>query len=131
MRLSEEECWTRLGESDHGVLATVHERRGVDAVPVVFALSGRDVVIPIDTVKAKRTTDLQRARNVASDPRCVLLVDHYAADWSTLWWVRVHGLAARSTDIPDTLQRFPAYRTPGAVDSVLVLSPTEVTGWTA
>ena len=38
--LDTEECWTRLTESTHGVLATLHPERGVDAVPVVFAVTG-------------------------------------------------------------------------------------------
>ena len=93
MRLSRGEAWSRLRASDHGVLATVHPERGVDAVPVVFAVDGERILLPVDTVKPKSTTRLQRLANLADDPRCVLLVDHYDEDWSTLWWVRVHGTA--------------------------------------
>lgn len=38
-------------------------------------------------------TALQRLANVASEPRCSLLVDHYEDDWSSLWWVRADGEA--------------------------------------
>jgi PPOX class probable F420-dependent enzyme len=133
MRLNEEECWERLATAEHGVLATVHPERGVDAVPVVFAVAGRRLLLPIDTVKAKSTTDLQRLANLAGDPRCVLLVDDYGADWSQLWWVRVHGTAAPAPgESPAPLvAKYPAYAGPGAVEAVVVLTPTELTGWAA
>src|SRR4051812_26018050 len=118
--------------TDHGVLATVHPARGVDAVPVVFAAmdDGR-LAIPVDTVKPKSTTRLQRIVNVEVDPRCVLLVDHYDDDWSRLWWVRVHAHAEVTDIVPDALRRFAAYASPEAVVAAIVLAPTEVTGWRA
>ena len=48
--------------------------------------------------KPKRTTRLQRLENLAAQPRCTLLVDHYEDDWSQLWWVRVDGVARRVDD---------------------------------
>jgi PPOX class probable F420-dependent enzyme len=134
MRLNEEECWERLATAEHGVLATLHPERGVDAVPVVFAVApGRRLLLPVDTVKAKSTTDLQRLANLAHDGRCVLLVDDYRADWSQLWWVRVHGVAAPAPgESPAPLvAKYPAYAEPGAVASVVVLTPTLLTGWAA
>ena len=66
----------------------MHAVRGVDAVPVVYVVEG-DVGVPIDLVKPKRSTRLQRQPNLAADPRATLLVEHWdAADWSALWWVR-------------------------------------------
>ncbi len=64
MELDESVCIARLRSKDHGVLATVHPERGVDVVPVVFALHGRRIVIPVDTIKQKRSTDLQRSKNL-------------------------------------------------------------------
>ena len=65
----------------------------------------------------------------------MLLVDHYEADWSQLWWVRVHGRAheaAPTTRQLDALARaFPAYVAEGTVTSMIVLVPDEVMGWTA
>jgi PPOX class probable F420-dependent enzyme len=131
VRLSRDEVWSRLRACDHGVLATVHAERGVDAVPVVFALDGERVLLPVDTVKAKSTTRLQRLANLASDARCVLLVDHYDEDWSRLWWVRVHGTATVVDGREEALTRFPAYRRDGAVAATIVLVPDVVTGWRA
>ena len=135
MELDDATCWARLGGSGHGVLGTVHGRRGVDAVPVVYVVDDGRIVVPIDAVKPKRGPRLQRLRNLDADPRAVLLADHYADDWSQLWWVRVHG---RATEAPPTgaqLERlaaaFPAYATSGAVPSVLVLVADEMAGWAA
>jgi PPOX class probable F420-dependent enzyme len=134
MRLDADACWERLGPHGHGVLGTVHPDRGVDAVPVVFARSGDDLVLPIDTVKAKGSERLQRLRNLEADARCVLLVDHYDDDWSQLWWVRVHGRGAEAASAPyvDLLARaFPVYAAADAVTRVIVLTVDEVTGWSA
>ena len=128
-------CWDRLRVASHGVLGTVHAERGVDAVPVVFVVDGDRVVLPVDTVKAKRSPILQRLRNLARDGRAVLLVDHYDRDWSQLWWVRVHGLAREADPTTNQLaalaRAFPAYAAPGSVTSVIVLEPNEITGWAA
>jgi PPOX class probable F420-dependent enzyme len=130
-------CWERLRAARHGALGTVHAARGVDAVPVVFVIdSDRDeIVIPIDTVKPKTGGRLQRLRNLDSDDRAVVLVEHYDDDWSQLWWVRVHGQAHEVEPTPGQLERlaaaFPAYAAPGSVTSLIVLTPTDVTGWSA
>lgn len=135
MILGDDECWARLQHSRHGVLGTLHPRRGVDAVPVVFALVGGEIVLPVDNVKPKTSGRLQRLENLRSDPRCVLLADHYSDDWSKLWWVRVHGRAteaepteAMSAGLGD---RHAAYRVPGAIRSVILFTPEEITGWAA
>src|SRR4029453_5613504 len=83
------EARARLAAHDHGVLCTVHAERGVDAVPVVYAIDGDYLGVPVDRVKPKASTRLQRERNLEADPRATLLVDHWdPGDWSRLWWVR-------------------------------------------
>ena len=135
MRLDETSCWERLSSSGHGVLGTVHQERGTDAVPVVFVAHDGEIVLPIDTVKAKSGARLQRLRNLDVDPRAVLLVDHYDDDWSQLWWVRVHGhaheAAATSGQLHALATAFPAYSQPGSVTSVIRLAVDEITGWSA
>lgn len=135
MRLDEDSCWERLAASRHGVLGTVHPDRGVDAVPVVFVRDGNRLIVPIDTVKSKSGPRLQRLVNLEADDRCVLLVDHYDADWAQLWWVRAHGRAVESTaaetEVAGLRERFTAYRTPGSVTSVIVLTIEALTGWAA
>lgn len=116
----------------------MHAERGVDLVPVVYAVDDdHTIFIPIDTVKAKTSTRLQRLENIRSDPRVTLLVDAYDADWSRLWWVRINGEGTEATT--DDLGRFAsllADRYPQYTDAVsivggIVLKPLEVTGWTA
>lgn len=137
MDLGDAACWARLARARHGVLATVHPTRGVDAVPVVFAVAdngqGPRIFLPVDTVKPKRSTRLQRVANIKADPRCVFLVDHYDDDWSQLWWVRVHAVATWSEDevAPGLAALFPQYGTPGALVGTITLLPTEVRGWSA
>lgn len=135
MNLTEQECRHRVAEHRHGVLATRHPERGVDAVPVVYGLIDGQLVIPIDTIKAKRHTGLRRLANVAEDDRCVLLVDHYDDDWSQLWWVRVHARASPAPASPQMVaalaRRYPEYGAPGAITQTLLLTPTAWYGWRA
>ena len=89
MRLTPDDVRQRLVAHDHGVLSTLHPERGIDSVPVVYAVEGNLLGIPIDTVKPKASTNLQRETNAAADPRATLLVDQWNRDdWSQLWWVR-------------------------------------------
>ncbi len=133
--MDEQECWARVGASRRAVLGTLHPRRGIDSVPVVFALDGGRIVIPIDSVKPKGSHRLQRLVNIEHDPRCVLLIDHYDEDWSRLWWVRIHAQAIESAPSERHLaalaDRYPQYRVPGSVVGTVVLEPAEIRGWTA
>jgi len=74
-------------------LATLSAAGAPELVPVVFARSGGALWSPIDG-KSKRGPELARVRNVRADPRVCLLLDHYDADWSQLWWLRIDGRAA-------------------------------------
>src|ERR1700722_12484823 len=72
-------------------------------VPVVFAVAadsthGHDVVYTAIDAKPKTTQRLRRLANIAANPAVSLLVDHYADEWSQLWWVRVDGVAAIHPD---------------------------------
>jgi PPOX class probable F420-dependent enzyme len=138
MRLAADEARARLAAHDHGILCTVHPTRGVDAVPVVYAVDEDGYVgVPIDRVKPKATTTLQRERNLEADPRATLLVEHWERDdWSRLWWVRAelrrHGEAHdRASALAARLaERYPQYRDQ-PFERVLVLRIAGVTGWAA
>ena len=139
MRLSVTEARARLAAHDHGVLCTVHAERGVDAVPVVYVVDddGR-VGVPVDRVKPKSSSRLQRERNLEADPRAALLVEHWdRGDWSRLWWVRAElrwlgdAPAERQADLAARLARaFPQYRDQ-PFTRVLVLRVVGVSGWAA
>jgi PPOX class probable F420-dependent enzyme len=136
--LPEDECRRRLASADHLVLATVHPERGVDLVPVVAALDGSTAWVPVDIVKPKSTTRLRRLTNVEADPRVALLAERYDADWSRLWWVRGHGRAREVTDDGELdaarralADRYPAYRDPASIVTVLAVEIDRWSGWTA
>jgi PPOX class probable F420-dependent enzyme len=138
MNLTESEAWQLVIEARHGVLGTVHPDRGVDLVPVVFIVDDdHTVFVPIDTVKAKTTTRLQRLDNLLADSRCTLLVDHYDDDWSRLWWVRVIGngmeAAAAQVDrfLPALAARYEQYAAVGSVSGGILVTPQTITGWSA
>ena len=74
-------------------LATVGADGTPHLVPVVFALRDEVVYTSVDA-KPKTTQRLRRLANIERNPRVSLLVDHYADDWTQLWWVRADGVAA-------------------------------------
>lgn len=136
MGLPESTCWALLHSADRAVLSTLHPFRGADLVPVVFAVVDGQIVIPIDTVKPKSTTSLQRLTNIAADPRVTILADHYdASDWTQLWWVRAHGTAIEAA--PTDAQRgalgskYAPYADPSVISSVIVVAVAAITGWRA
>jgi Pyridoxamine 5'-phosphate oxidase len=141
MRLVEDEARARLAAHDHGILCTVHAERGVDAVPVAYAVDDDGFVgVPVDLVKPKASLRLQRERNLEADPRATLLAEHWDRDdWSRLWWVRAELRwlgnadvdAVRAASLTSQLAgRYPQYRDEPFA-RVLVLRIVGVTGWAA
>lgn len=82
----------RFAAAPAAVLATVNSDGGPHLVPVVFAVH-HDVVYTAVDAKRKSTRQLRRLANIEADPRVCLIVDHYADDWTQLWWVRADGVA--------------------------------------
>ncbi|MCV7258674.1 TIGR03668 family PPOX class F420-dependent oxidoreductase [Mycobacterium shimoidei] len=80
-------------------LATVAPDGMPHLVPVVFAvrlsgdLSREDFIYTAVDAKPKTTRRLRRLANIDNEPRVSVLVDHYADDWTQLWWVRADGIA--------------------------------------
>ena len=139
MRLAEDEARARLAAHDHGILCTVHAERGVDAVPVAYAVDDDGYVgVPVDWVKPKASSRLQRERNLEVDPRATLLVEHWdPGDWSRLWWVRVElrwqgdADAGRAAALAALLAgRYLQYKDQ-PFTRVLVLRIVCLTGWAA
>jgi len=138
VRLTETDARARLATHEHGIFCTLHPDRGPDPVPVVYALDDDGYVgIPVDQVKPKSSSRLQRERNLEADPRAALLVEHWNPDdWSGLWWARAElrwhpDAAARAADLATRLaQTYAQYRNK-PFTRVLVLRIIRVTGWTA
>jgi PPOX class probable F420-dependent enzyme len=139
MRLADHEARARLEAHDHAILCTVHAGRGVDAVPVAYAVDDDGFVgVPVDQVKPKASLRLQRERNLEADPRATLLIEHWdRGDWSRLWWVRAElrweddPAAGRAASLAALLaERYPQYQDQPFA-RVLVLRIVGVTGWAA
>jgi PPOX class probable F420-dependent enzyme len=77
-------------EARSAALATHGPGGSIHVVPVCFAIAGDTVYSAVDE-KPKRSTALQRLRNVRANPAVALLVDGYDEDWARLWWVRLTG----------------------------------------
>ena len=138
MRLSADEATNRLRGHDHGVLSTLNPERGVDSVPVVYGIDEDGYIgIPIDTVKPKSSTSLQREENLAADRRATLLVDRWDRDdWSQLWWVRVRlermdDDARRADRLADVLAaKYPQYADKPFA-RIMMFRVMTITGWAA
>ena len=138
MRLTEQAARARLEEHVHGVFATLHPERGPDPQPVVYAVHDGHVGVPIDRVKPKASSRLQREDNLDADPRGSLLVEHWdAEDWSRLWWVRAdtEHVAEPDEALTEALADRLAATVPQYADKpfhrVLVCRIVKVTGWSA
>lgn len=139
VKLSPEQARERLAAHVHGVMCTVHPQRGPDAVPAVYAVSDDDHVgVPIDRIKPKASTRLQREDNLQADPRSALLVEHWdPEDWSRLWWVRadLEHVEDPPASLTDDLSSRLARTVPQYADQpfhrVVVCRIVAVTGWAA
>jgi PPOX class probable F420-dependent enzyme len=86
------DAWFRLARARVARLATVGADRTPRLIPCCLALDGMVAYSAVDD-KPKRTVRLSRLADVAEHPFATLLVDHYADDWDSLWWVRASGPA--------------------------------------
>jgi PPOX class probable F420-dependent enzyme len=115
------------------------------AVPIVFAWVRGYLWSPIDG-KPKNDGELVRLRNVRSNERVSVLLDHYDDAWSRLWWLRVDGLAQivappdpeRDPDVAPVVaalrEKYPQYQTtPLLADPprLLAVCPTRIRTWCA
>jgi PPOX class probable F420-dependent enzyme len=73
-------------------LATITPDGPPHLVPIVFAVAESTIYTAVDG-KPKSSQRLRRLANIEANPRVSILVDHYADDWSRLWWVRADGIA--------------------------------------
>jgi PPOX class probable F420-dependent enzyme len=106
-------------------------------VPICFVALSDEILFAVDH-KPKRTTDLQRLRNIAANPSVALLFDHYEEDWGRLWWVRIDG-RARVLDAGDPSERaidalserYPQYRRARPSGPVVAVLVERMSGWSA
>lgn len=134
-----------LTEARVGRLATITTDGKPHLVPCCFVFDHSDgspeqpgVIYSIVDGKPKSTTALRRLDNVRANPAASLVVDHYAEDWSQLWWVRVDGSASvleggREYELARRLlaEKYEQYRSSPPDGSVLRIGVTGLTGWSA
>ena len=76
-------------------LATSDQYARPHAVPIVFVIREDRLYFPLDR-KPKREDDwhmLRRVRNIETNGRVAIVVDHYDEDWTKLAWVLLEGVA--------------------------------------
>ena len=120
-----------------GRLATVGGDGRPHAVPICYALRGQTVYSAVDH-KPKRRTALRRVANLTETGRACLLLDEYAEDWSTLWWVRLDGSGRVVADpaeaaraVSALVEKYPQYRERPPAGPVIAVDITGWTGWSA
>lgn len=138
MNLSEFDARALLGAARVARLATADGEGRPHLVPVTFAVDGDRVYIAIDHKPKTTTTGLKRLHNIEQNPNVSLLADHYADDWTALWWVRADGRAAILT-APDARQsplgllaaKYPQYRQCRPDGPVIAIEADRWSGWAA
>lgn len=144
MQLTAPSCRERLEAARVGRLATAGADRRPHLVPITFAVLGDRLVTAVDQ-KPKTTTALRRLRNIAENPSVSVLCDHYADDWTQLWWVRVDGVAtllgdgdgdsdsdsdrARPAALAALAAKYPQYQQDPPRGPVISVDIERLTGW--
>ena len=140
----------RLSAAPAGHLSTASKTGVPHVIPVCFALDSREegaaVYIALDgKPKQAALTRLRRVRNILENPQVALVVDHYEADWTRLWYILLTGAAellveepveGRHTDderrsaIHLLRQKYPQYREMDIDDNpVIKITPVRVIAW--
>lgn len=124
-------------------LATIRTDGAPHLVPVVFAVGGdphgeHDVVYTAVDAKPKATRRLRRLANIEANPQVSLIVDHYADDWTQLWWVRADGVAsihsdgeAMSTGFRLLRAKYPQYQSVSLDGPVIAVTVRRWSSWHA
>ncbi|MER5896958.1 TIGR03668 family PPOX class F420-dependent oxidoreductase [Streptomyces sp. NPDC001876] len=135
MKLASADARTRFASSPVARLATADAAGVPHVVPVTFAVSGDVLYFAIDH-KPKSTGNLRRLRNIRENPKVSVLVDHYAADWSALWWVRADGRAEIWDDGRDRLKvvgllqgKYEQYRDQPPEGPIVAIRIEQWSGW--
>lgn len=135
------EAISRLRSARVGRMATVRPDGGPHVVPVVFVVvEGSDRLQAFWAVdhKPKRSTTVQRIRNIRANPRVELVVDRYDEDWRELWWVRASGTARVIEDVDERafavtalVGKYPPYIDAAPAGDVVEIEIDHVTWWSA
>ncbi len=135
VRLEPEEARARFAASPVARLATADAEGRPHLVPITFVVDGNTLYFAVDH-KPKTTGDLRRLRNIEQNPCVSVLADHYADDWSTLWWARADGRAEvwpqparRRTPVGLLRAKYPQYATCPPEGPVVAITVRRWSGW--
>jgi PPOX class probable F420-dependent enzyme len=136
-RLAADQARRLLAAARVARLATASPDGVPHLVPVTFVLAGDTVYTAVDG-KPKATAGLRRLDNIRRNPAVALLADHYAEDWSALWWARADGQASVIGDPalmagPARLlaDRYPQYAAVPLPGPVIAIHVSRWSGWAA
>ena len=117
-------------------LATVRPDGRPHLIPITFAFEEPGPIVTAVDHKPKRTTNLQRLRNVEAHPAVSLLVDHYDDDWAALWWLRIDATARVVVDEPDRtlltaplVDKYAQYLARPPTGPVIAMEIDAITSW--
>lgn len=125
----------RAEESKVAYLGTADRQGRPHLVPIGFVIDGDTIYFAVDS-KPKQTVRLKRLLNIEVNPAVAVLFEHYEADWSKLWWVRVDGSAHLVQDrtvadhVVDLLvEKYPQYGEHRPAGPVVAIAIDRMSGW--
>ncbi len=75
-------------------LATVGANNQPNVIPICYVYDGRFLFTPIDAKPKQRApSELQRVKNIRTNPYVDVVIDDYNEDWTKLAWVKIRGRA--------------------------------------
>ena len=133
--MDRETAYRRVNSAEVARLATINSDGTAHLVPIVFAIRNETLYTAVDA-KPKRSRRLRRIENARVRPDVTVLADHYEADWSRLWWVRLEG-RARVLDAGEEatlalrllMERYEQYQREPPGLPVLAIDIREWRGW--
>ena len=135
--MTPEQARSRFMAARVAYLATADAHGAPHLVPITFAVEEDRIYTAVDA-KPKHGGRLKRLENIAVNARVSVLVDHYDADWSRLWWARGDGLASVLADgagLHHALEllraRYPQYAETALAGPAIMVRVDRWSGWAA
>lgn len=120
-----------------GFLSTLGEDGVPHLVPICFTWAG-DVIWTAVDGKAKQSDDLQRLRDIESNPNVAFTVDRWDEDWGRLAWLQARGHARLLADGTETSKarealrsKYPQYEETPLEGRVMRIEVDRWIGWAA
>jgi PPOX class probable F420-dependent enzyme len=131
----------RLAGARVARLATADAAGRPHLVPITFAVLDATTIVSAIDHKPKRTVALRRLANIVANPQVSVLADHYAEDWTQLWWARADGTARvvaadqevelRARAVAALRERYEPYGDQPPAGALIVVDVERWSGWRA